>query len=107
MACFMSSVSSGYPASGSFSRSSLNAASGSRTAMSKGFTILIMIVTLSFFAPYLYYIPNAALSAVIWASIYNIVVISDFWYRYVNGNKCVLTKFFILGKHGSILRRTS
>ena len=79
VANFMASVSSGYPVAGSFSRSSLNAASGSRTAMSKAFTVCILVITLAFFSQYLYYIPNAALTAIIWASIYNLIHISDFW----------------------------
>ena len=65
---------------GSFSRSSLNAASGSKTAMSKAFTISIMVITLNSFSQYMYYIPNAALTAIIWASIYNLMKISDIWY---------------------------
>lgn len=96
MANFMSSVSSGYPASGSFSRSSLNAASGSRTAMSKGFTIVIMVITLSFFTQYLRFIPYAALSAIIWASIYNIVVFSDFWFVLLDSYSVEVDGKFVL-----------
>ena len=75
----MACVSSGYPVAGSFSRSSLNAASGSRTAMSKAFTISITVLTLACFTQYLYYVPNAALTAIIWASIYNLIKFSDIW----------------------------
>ena len=75
----MAAVSSGYPVSGSFSRSSLNSASGSRTAMSKAFTVSILVITVAFFTQYIYYVPNATLTAIIWASIYNLVKFSDVW----------------------------
>lgn len=79
VANFMSAVSSGYPVSGSFSRSALNTASGSRTAMSKAFTVSILVLTVAVFTPYVYYVPNAALTAIIWASIYNLWKFSDLW----------------------------
>lgn len=75
----MACVSSGYPVAGSLARTSLNAASGSRTALSKIVTISIMVITLAFFAQHLYYVPNAALTAIIWSFLYNLVNITDIW----------------------------
>eukprot|EP01035_Chromulina_nebulosa_P020825 gene20825-26993_t len=87
VANFMSAVSSGYPVSGSFSRSALNTASGSRTAMSKAFTVSILVLTVAVFTPYVYYVPNAALTAIIWASIYNLWKFSDLWHAWKHSKK--------------------
>jgi len=73
----MACVSSGYPVAGA--NGPLSAASGSRTTMSKAFTVAIIVITLAFFAEYLYYVPNAALTAIVWTSMYNLVNFSDIW----------------------------
>ena len=57
----------------------MSAASGFQTTMSKAFTVAIIVITLAFFAEYLYYVPNAALTAIVWTSIYNFVNFSDIW----------------------------
>ena len=75
----MAACSNGFPVAGSFSRTTLNAASGSKTAMSKGFTIVIMLITLVSFSQYLTWIPFSGLSAIVWAALYNLQKFSDFW----------------------------
>lgn len=54
-----------FPVSGSFSRSAVNFNAGARTGMSAVFTGLIVLLTLLFLTPLLYFLPQAALAAVI------------------------------------------
>lgn len=75
----MASACSGCPVAGSFSRTALNAASDSRTVLSKAFTVGAVVITIAYLAQRLYYLPYAAITAVIWASVYNLVNLSDIW----------------------------
>lgn len=61
----VSSLSQGYPVSGSFSRSAVNINNGAITGFSSIVTGIIVGVTLLFFTPLLYYLPQATLAAVI------------------------------------------
>jgi len=54
-----------YPATGSFSRSAVNSASGVRTPIGGIYTGSIVLLALGVLTPYFQYIPRAALSAVI------------------------------------------
>lgn len=54
-----------YPASGSFSRTAVNAHAGARTGLSSVFTTLVVLLTLVALTPLLYYLPQAVLAAVI------------------------------------------
>ncbi|KAJ3089879.1 hypothetical protein HK102_005265 [Quaeritorhiza haematococci] len=67
---------SGYPATGSFSRSAVKAASGVRTPAAGFITATVVVIALYFLTPVFYFIPEAVLSAVI------IVSISDLISRY-------------------------
>lgn len=87
----LASICSAYPVSGSFSRSSLNAASGAKTPLSKVTTMLVVIIVLTCLTGELYYIPSAALSAVIWASIYNLISVQDFWHAWKYSKKDFIT----------------
>jgi SulP family sulfate permease len=75
----LGSVSSAYPTSGSFSRSALNHAAGAKTPLSKLTTLFVVLIVLGTLTESLYYIPNAALAAVIFLAINSLIKISDFW----------------------------
>ncbi len=60
-----SSLTGGYPVAGSFSRSSVNFASGARTQLSALVSVVFIIVTLLLLTPLLYNLPKAALAAII------------------------------------------
>ena len=64
----MAGVSQAYPVCGSFSRSALNASSGARTPLSKATCLVVVIIALNNLTSTFYYIPQAALAAVIWVS---------------------------------------
>jgi MFS superfamily sulfate permease-like transporter len=84
-------ISSSYPAAGSFSRSSLNANAGARTPASKTTTIVVILLSLQYMTKTFQYIPQAALAAVIFASIFNLVSISDFWNAWKHNKKDFFT----------------
>jgi SulP family sulfate permease len=71
-----------YPVSGSFSRSALNAAAGAVTGLSSVFTSLVVVVTLIYFTPLLYYIPQSVLAAVIMSAVIGLLNIKGFIHAY-------------------------
>lgn len=92
VANLLGSVSSAYPVAGSFSRSSLNLASGARTPLSKITTLFVILLTLGVLTDTFGFIPQAALAAVIMASISSLIDIRDFW----NAWKYSKRDFFIM-----------
>ncbi len=71
-----------YPVSGSFSRTAVNFNAGARTGMASVVTALIVMLTLFFFTPLLYYLPQSVLAAVIMlavTSLVNFPAMRDFW----------------------------
>lgn len=58
-------ITQGYPISGSFSRSAVNFGAGAVSGLSSVFTALVVLMTLLFFTPLLYHLPQATLAAVI------------------------------------------
>ncbi|MDR3591249.1 MAG: SulP family inorganic anion transporter [Negativicutes bacterium] len=61
------------PASGSFTRSSLNFHSGARTKLSGILSGFIMLIGLMFFSPYIVYIPGASLAGLIMVVAYSMI----------------------------------
>ncbi|KAK9887722.1 hypothetical protein WA026_000041 [Henosepilachna vigintioctopunctata] len=71
-----------FPATGSVARSALQNGSGARTPLCGLYTGTLVILALVFFTPYFYYIPKAALAAVIMAAVIFMVevrVIKPMW----------------------------
>lgn len=89
---FLASVSSSYPVAGSFSRSSLNQVSGARTPFSKIVNMIVVVLSLQYLTKTFQYIPNAALAAIIWVAIFNLVNITDFWNAWKHSKK----DFFVM-----------
>ncbi len=69
LASIVASFTSGYPISGSFSRSALNYTCGGKTPVCQIVTSICVMLTLLFLTPLLYYLPDAALSAIIIMSV--------------------------------------
>jgi SulP family sulfate permease len=65
LANIVSSLSQGFPVSGSFSRSAVNTNAGAKTGMSSVITAAFVLLTLLFLTPLLFHLPQAALAAVI------------------------------------------
>jgi SulP family sulfate permease len=71
-----------YPVSGSFSRTAVNFNAGARSGMASVVTALIVMLTLFFFTPLLYHLPQSALAAVIVLAVTSLVnfrAMHDFW----------------------------
>lgn len=67
------SLTGGYPVAGSFSRSSVNFASGARTQLSGLVAVVFIVVTLLLLTPALYNLPKAALAAIIVVAVSGLV----------------------------------
>ncbi|MCM8856450.1 MAG: sulfate permease [Candidatus Thiodiazotropha sp.] len=67
------SMFSGYPVSGSFSRSAVNINAGAITGFSSVVTGLVVAITLIFLTPLLYHLPQATLAAVIIMAVINLI----------------------------------
>jgi SulP family sulfate permease len=65
LANISSGLFSGYPVSGSFSRSAVNINAGARTGFSSIVTAVVVGITLLFLTPLLYHLPQATLATVI------------------------------------------
>jgi len=64
---------SGYPVSGSFSRSAVNINAGAVTGVSSVVTGVVVGITLLFLTPLLYHLPQATLAAVIIMAVINLI----------------------------------
>ena len=62
-----------YPTAGSFSRSAVNFDAGARTGFSSAVTSLVVAVSLLWFTPLLYHLPQATLAAVIMLAVIGLV----------------------------------
>jgi len=67
-----------YPVSGSFSRSAVNFQAGAFTGFSLVFSSMVVLVTLLFLTPLLYYLPLSVLAAVIMMAVFNLINVRGF-----------------------------
>ncbi|MEW6365764.1 MAG: SulP family inorganic anion transporter [Acidobacteriota bacterium] len=78
LANIMGAATQGYPVSGSFSRSAVNLQAGAVTGMSSVFTGGIVLITLLFLTPTLYYIPQSVLAAIIMMAVVSLLNVRGF-----------------------------
>ncbi len=78
LANIIGSLFKSYPVSGSFSRSAVNIQSGAITGMSSIFTSLVVMITLLYFTPLLYYLPQSVLASIIIMAVIGLINISGF-----------------------------
>ncbi len=71
-----------YPVSGSFSRSAVNLQAGAVTGFSSAFSSAMVVVTLLFFTPLLYYLPQSVLAAIIMMAVLGLINIRAFVYHW-------------------------
>ncbi len=74
----LGSFGSSYSVSGSFSRSAVNLSAGAVTGVSSVVTSVMVVITLLFFTPLLYHLPQATLAAVIMMAVIGLVNIKGF-----------------------------
>ncbi len=73
LSSIIASIFSGYPVTGGFSRSAVNSDAGAHTNVSSIVTALVVILTLVFLTPLFYFMPKAALSAIVIISVIKLV----------------------------------
>jgi MFS superfamily sulfate permease-like transporter len=78
LANIIGAVGQGYPVSGSFSRSAVNIQSGAVTGLSSAFTSMVVLITLVFFTPLLYHLPQAVLAAIIMMAVIGLINVKGF-----------------------------
>ena len=78
LANIVGSFSQSYPVSGSFSRSAVNFQAGAVTGLSNVFSSLVVLVTLLFFTPLLYFLPQSVLAAIIMMAVIGLLNIGGF-----------------------------
>ncbi|HBT87125.1 SulP family inorganic anion transporter [Desulfobacter sp.] len=78
LANIVGSIGKSYPVSGSFSRSAVNLQAGAVSGLSSVITSLMVIITLLFFTPLLYHLPQAVLASVIMMAVIGLVNVSGF-----------------------------
>jgi len=82
MANIIGSFGQSYPTSGSFSRSAVNLQSGGITGFSNVLSSLFVALTLLFFTPALYFLPQAVLAAIIMIAVIGLINIKSFVHAY-------------------------
>ena len=78
LANLASAINQGYPVSGSFSRSAVNFQAGAVTGLSSAFSSLMVMITLLFLTPLLYYLPQSVLAAIIMMAVIGLLNVSGF-----------------------------
>ncbi|MBF0303038.1 MAG: SulP family inorganic anion transporter [Desulfamplus sp.] len=78
LANIIGAIGKSYPTSGSFSRSAVNLQAGAVTGLSSVFTSLVVVITLLFFTPLLYHLPQSVLASVIMMAVIGLINVSGF-----------------------------
>lgn len=78
LANILGSIGSSYSVSGSFSRSAVNLQAGAVSGISSVVTSIMVVITLLFFTPLLYHLPQAVLAAVIMMAVIGLVNVRGF-----------------------------
>lgn len=90
----------GYPVAGSFTRSSVNFASGARTQLSAIITAVVIAATLLLFTSLLYHLPRATLAAIVVMAVSGLVDFSavrrDWRYMKLDATSFIATFFAVL-----------
>ena len=68
---------SGYPVTGGFSRTAVNAQAGARTGVASIVTGLAVVLTLLFLTPLFHFLPNAVLAAIIASAVIGLVDLAE------------------------------
>ncbi|TCS96637.1 SulP family inorganic anion transporter [Hazenella coriacea] len=86
---------SAYPVTGGFSRSAVNYEAGARTPLASIITAIIIVLTLLFFTPLFYYLPQTVLAAIIMVAVYGLIDVKEAIYLFkvkpIDGWTLVLT----------------
>jgi len=96
LANIVGSIGQSYPVSGSFSRSAVNLNAGALTGMSSVFSAVVVLGTLLFLTPVLYYLPQAVLAAIIFVAVIGLIdfrAIRHAWQAHRHDGICAVVTF--------------
>ena len=62
-----------YPTTGGFSRTAVNNDAGAKTGMASIISVALIVITLLFFTPLFYYLPNAVLASIIMVAVFGLI----------------------------------
>jgi SulP family sulfate permease len=92
------SLSQGYPVTGGFSRSAVNAKAGAKSPLALIITALIIGITLLMFTHTVYFLPNAALAAIVVVSVIGLIDTKEIRYLFrVKRSEGLLLTFTFIG----------
>lgn len=95
LANILGSMGSSYAVSGSFSRSAVNLQAGAVSGVSSVVTSVCVVITLLFFTPLLYHLPQATLAAVIMMAVIGLLNVRGFFHawkaQWYDGTISILT----------------
>lgn len=72
----------GYPVTGGFSRTAVNARAGARSGLASIITAAMIALTLLFLTPLFYFLPNAVLAAIIMAAVFGLIDVKEIRHLY-------------------------
>ena len=87
LANIVGSFAQSYPVSGSFSRSAVNFQAGAVTGMSSVITVGVVAITLLFFTPLMYHLPQSVLAAIIMMAVIGLVNVNGFIHAWQSGRQ--------------------
>jgi sulfate permease, SulP family len=82
LANLSTSLFSGYPVTGGFSRTAVNYQAGARTPLASIMTSVLVFITLLFFTPLFYFLPNVVLSSIIIVAVIGLIDIKEVKYLF-------------------------
>lgn len=87
----------GYPVTGGFSRTAVSSDAGTKTGVSSLFTAGVIVLTLLFLTPLFYYLPKAALAAIIMVAVFSLVDLREVkhLYKVKRGDLALLILTFV------------
>jgi SulP family sulfate permease len=74
---FFGSFFQGYPVTGGFSRTAVNASAGAKTNVAALITSALVALSLLFLTPFFYYLPNTVLAAIIVVAVFGLIDLSE------------------------------
>ncbi|MDX8367427.1 solute carrier family 26 protein [Cytobacillus sp. IB215665] len=77
LANIVGSFFSAYPVTGGFSRSAVNYQAGAKTGLASIITAVLIIISLLFFTPLFYYLPNVVLAAIIMVAVFGLIDVKE------------------------------
>jgi SulP family sulfate permease len=77
LANLVGSFLSACPVTGGFSRTAVNYQAGARTGLAAMITSVLVLLTLLFFTPFFYYLPNAVLAAIVMVAVMGLVDVGE------------------------------